>query len=123
MNFYYRLKQLSAEKKENEDDTGYLYDFHEKARDILGIYNDTIRGRCAVCLENFAKEEKAENDVKFTERIDLTRMNDCYHKFHLICVHRDWFMQRFTEKDEYGGDINYTIPDVKKCPICRREVI
>ena len=48
------LKQLSMDKKESEDDTGYLYDFHEKARDILSDYNDTIRGRCAVCLENFA---------------------------------------------------------------------
>ena len=51
---YFRLKQLSADKKDSEDDTGYLYDFHEKARDILSEYNDTIRGRCAVCLENFA---------------------------------------------------------------------
>lgn len=32
-------------------------------------------------------------------------------------------MQRFTEKDEYGGDINFSIPEVKRCPICRREVL
>ena len=101
-----------------------MYDFHERARDILTPYNDTVRGRCAVCLENFSKTEDDDesSDEKFTERIDLTRMNHCYHKFHLICVHRDWFMQRFTEKDEYGGTINYEIPEVKRCPICRRDV-
>ena len=32
-------------------------------------------------------------------------------------------MQRFTEKDEYGGEIKYAIPEVKRCPICRREVV
>ena len=40
----------------------------------------------------------------------------------MICVHRDWFMQRVCEKDEFGGDIKFEIPEIKRCPICRREV-
>ena len=31
-------------------------------------------------------------------------------------------MQRVCEKDEHGGKIEYSIPEIKKCPICRREV-
>ena len=59
---------------------------------------------------------------KFTERVDLVKIDHCLHRFHLICVHRDWFMPRFKEKDQFGGDIEYKLPDTKRCPICRREV-
>lgn len=45
------MKTMSDEKKENEDDSGILYDLHEKIREILTNYNDTVKGRCAVCLE------------------------------------------------------------------------
>ena len=31
-------------------------------------------------------------------------------------------MQRVCDKDEHGGKIEYSIPEIKKCPICRREV-
>ena len=31
-------------------------------------------------------------------------------------------MQRVCEKDEFGGDIKFEIPEIKRCPICRREV-
>ncbi len=31
-------------------------------------------------------------------------------------------MPRNDKKDEYGGIISFSIPEVKKCPICRREV-
>lgn len=31
-------------------------------------------------------------------------------------------MERFREKDEFGVEIVYKVPEVKKCPICRREV-
>lgn len=34
---------------------GFIYDLYEKARDILTEYNDTVAGRCAVCLENFCE--------------------------------------------------------------------
>lgn len=126
------VTELADERKETEDDSGYLYDLHERTRDILAEYNDTVRGRCAVCLENFCVDSLDEangtapqanvEDEKFTDRVDLIRISDCYHKFHLVCVYRDWFMPRFSEKDEYGGEIKFSIPEVKRCPICRREV-
>ena len=50
-----RLQNLAEQKKENSDDLGFIYDLYEKARDILTEYNDTIAGRCAVCLENFCE--------------------------------------------------------------------
>lgn len=82
-------------------------------------FNDTVSGRCAVCLEPFCSEQV---DQKFTERPDLVRIDQCFHRFHLLCVHRDWFMQRNQEKDEYGCTIEYKVPDTKMCPICRRQV-
>ena len=109
------MKELSDERKENEDDSGYLFDLHDKMREVVTEYNDTVKGRCAVCLEDLG-------DGFFTDRFDLVRINQCYHRFHLICVHRDWFMPRVKEKDDFGGLISFSIPEVKRCPICRREV-
>ena len=40
----------------------------------------------------------------------------------MICVHRFWFMPRVSDKDEFGGIINYKTPEEKTCPICRRLV-
>jgi hypothetical protein len=103
----------------------------------LTKYNDTTRGRCAVCLEKFSlkeppegetdtveldEDEDVDDDEKFTERIDLVRIDKCYHRFHLMCLHRDWFMPRVSEKDKFGCPIEYKLPELKKCPICRREV-
>jgi hypothetical protein len=31
-------------------------------------------------------------------------------------------MPRVTEKDSFGGNVHHEIPEIKKCPICRREV-
>ena len=31
-------------------------------------------------------------------------------------------MRRVTERDEFGCEVEYKVPDVKKCPICRRVV-
>lgn len=58
----------------------------------------------------------------FTSRIDLVRIDECFHRFHLVCVHRDWYMKRVTEKDEFGCEIQYKMPKKKKCAVCRREV-
>ena len=115
------------------DEEGFLYDFFEKLTDILTTYNDTVKGRCAVCLENFSlkehdesKEAEADNsepseeEANFTDRPDLVRIDQCYHRFHLICLHRDWFMPRVPETDAFGGTIQYKLPEMKKCPICRR---
>ena len=108
-----------------------LYELHEIMRDIVTGFNDTTKGRCAVCLENFngaAEEEQPEEDEPspdgegFSSRVDLVRIDKCFHRFHLLCVHRDWFMQRKAEKDQHGDTITYKLPEIKKCPICRREV-
>ena len=115
---------MVSEKKESEDDSGFLYDLHEKMREIVSSYNDTLKGRCAVCLEKFLQqdEEEAEETEKFTERVDLVKIDQCFHRFHMICVYRDWFMPRFSEKDQFGGVVQYNLPETKRCPICRREV-
>lgn len=31
-------------------------------------------------------------------------------------------MPRVCEKDDFGGIIEFDIPETKRCPICRREV-
>jgi hypothetical protein len=31
-------------------------------------------------------------------------------------------MKRKSEKDEFGGTVDYHPPESKRCPICRREV-
>ena len=115
------LKQLADSHRENTDESGLLYDAHEKIRDILTEYNDTLRGRCAVCLEDF-KDEEHKAVEKFSERQDLVRVGECFHKYHLKCLYRDWFMPRKIEKDEFGCEIVYKIATDKKCPTCRRIV-
>lgn len=95
---------------------------HEKMREILTEYNDTLHGRCAVCLEKFCEDESKLAEEKFTDRIDLVRVGECFHRFHLICLYRDWFMTRVREKDEFGCEIEYKMPKQKRCPICRRHV-
>jgi len=44
-----------------------LYDAYEQIRDILTEYNDTLRGRCAICLEDF-KDEEHKSVEKFSDR-------------------------------------------------------
>ena len=118
----YRTAELSEAKKENTDDQGYLYEMHEKIREILTQYNDTLGGRCAICLEPFCEDESKLATERFTDRVDLVRVEECYHRFHLICLWREWFMQRVREKDEFGCDIEFKMPKHKRCPICRRKV-
>lgn len=112
---------MTNERKENEDDNGILFDLHEKMREIVTSYNDSVKGRCAVCLEEFCKEEQEETQ-SFTDRADLVKIDTCFHRFHLICVYRDWFMNRKSEIDSFGCVIEYSIPEIKRCAICRREV-
>lgn len=52
--FNAEAKQLSLDRRESEDETGILYELHDNMREILSKYNDTVQGRCAVCLENFS---------------------------------------------------------------------
>ena len=100
-----------------------MYDMHEIFCEILSRYNDTLRGRCAVCLELFCENEQELETAKFTDRADCVRVDECFHRFHLICLYRDWFMKRRSEKDDYGNQIDYKTPENKRCPICRREVL
>jgi len=113
------LGELVEQRIENTDDSGIIYDMHERIRDILTEYNDTIRGRCAICLEDFCS--KKDTDMHFSSRIDLVRVDECFHRFHLLCLHRDWFMPRVVEKDEFGCDVVYKMGKYKKCPTCRRK--
>ena len=98
----------------DNDSQGFLYDLHEKIREIITNYNDTVKGRCAVCLYKFKITENTEVDdeneeelEKFTDRDDLVRIDHCFHRFHLICLHRDWFMPRATEIDSFGGSVHH----------------
>lgn len=54
---------------------GYVYEMHEKIREILTEYNDTLIGRCAVCLEKFCKDDSKLGEEKFTDRADLVRVD------------------------------------------------
>jgi hypothetical protein len=103
----------------DQDEEGYvLNDLHETLRDTISTYNDNVRGRCYICLEQLCDDLKA----KFTERSDLARIDGCYHRFHLVCLYRDWFMKRHVEKDEHGGMITYKLEAKKRCPVCRKQV-
>ena len=55
MCYFFRQKAIINQRVEDEDETGILYDLHEKMREILTSYNDTIEGRCAVCLEQICE--------------------------------------------------------------------
>ena len=116
------LKEQCNEEKEEDEKGGLLFTIFEELRELLSKYNDTLRGSCSVCLEPFAEDENDLADGKFTDRKDLVRIDQCFHRFHLLCVYRYWFMRRHIETDEFGNKIEYKIPEVKKCPVCRRDV-
>jgi hypothetical protein len=73
-------------------------------------------------LEKFCDDEEELMKQTFTDRSDLVRIDQCFHRFHLICVFREWFMDRKIETDEFGCKIVYPVPEQKRCPICRNEV-
>ena len=100
---------------------GLLYNMYQDLRNCLSQYNDTCRGRCSVCLESFCVNEADMETQIFTDRVDLVRVDPCFHRFHILCVYRDWFMQRATDVDEFGVLISYDLPEIKRCPICRNE--
>ena len=122
--------------------------------DCFSEQNDSIEGKCAICLCPFKKptdpemetqfhdqlykevftnycehnkklkqhdteaqppnlmhiyqkfeDVEQDNEDKFSERQDLVRIDECYHRFHLICLHRDWFMPRTPATDDFGDQI------------------
>mmetsp|Transcript_32709 Transcript_32709/g.23643 ORF Transcript_32709/g.23643 Transcript_32709/m.23643 type:complete len:123 (+) Transcript_32709:537-905(+) len=106
----------------NEEDEGFFYNMHESLREILSSYNDTLKGRCSVCLEQFCEDEEQALEETFTDRKDLVRIDGCFHRFHLLCVYRDWFMRRHVEKDKFGNNIEFELADELRCPVCRSDV-
>lgn len=42
----------------DEDDCGILYNIYEDLREMLSEYNDTVVGKCYVCLSDFIDEEE-----------------------------------------------------------------
>ena len=96
-----------------------MYNLHESLREILSEFNDTLRGRCLICLNGFCDEEEFDEESTFTSRTDLVRIDECFHRFHLLCMYREWFMSRHIDKDEFGGNIVVELPEVKRCPVCR----
>ena len=99
---------------------GIVFNVFEELREILSKYNDTLMGRCAICLEPFARDEAELEDGKFTDRKDLVRIDQCFHRFHLLCVYRYWYMRRHIEEDQFGNKLEFKAPEMKRCPVCRR---
>ncbi len=100
---------------------GLIFQIYQDLRTCLTTYNDSLVGRCSVCLEPFCKDEAEMESSNFTDRVDLVRIDGCFHRFHTLCVYRDWFMERATEEDEHGYVQSFDLPEIKKCPICRCE--
>ena len=49
------LKRHCNEETDQVD--GLLYNLYQDLRDSLSQYNDTLRGRCSICLEPFCNSE------------------------------------------------------------------
>ena len=92
-----------------------LFNLYEDLIELVTNYNDSVKGRCFVCLDQLCEDESAS----FTDRPDLVSLTKCFHRFHLICLHRDWFMPRKPEKDVLGYDCEFELQEEKRCPICR----
>jgi hypothetical protein len=42
----------------DEDEAGILYNIYEGLRELLSEYNDTVKGKCYICLCDFIDEEE-----------------------------------------------------------------
>ena len=73
--------------------------------DLVTSYNDTCKGRCAICLEEYNEGGHDENE-EFSSREDLMRIDECFHRFHVICVWRYCFMPRVSEMMD-GVEMKY----------------
>jgi hypothetical protein len=112
------ITEVLAQHYHAEGEEAVLYNLHEDLKDLISKYNESVKGRCYICLDQLCEDQEAS----FVERPELVRIDACYHRFHLVCLYRDWFMKRKDEKDEYGGVIEYKLSESKKCPICRHVV-
>lgn len=100
---------------EGQEDDIILYNLYEDLIELVTTFNNSVKGRCYICFDQLCEDEQAD----FTDRPDLVRLFKCFHRFHLLCLYRDWFMDRHVEKDKFGGDIEYQQSEIKRCPICR----
>lgn len=90
---------LQEHCNEAQEEEQVIYNVYEQFREILSKQNDSLHGRCSVCLEKFCEDEEMLDKQTFTDRNDLARIDNCFHRFHLICVYREWFMHRKSELD------------------------
>ena len=51
------LQRNCNDEKDPSEIDGLFYMLYQELRDCMTQYNDTLRGRCAVCLEPFAESE------------------------------------------------------------------
>lgn len=72
----------------------YLFEVIDTAQELLTEYNDKLKGRCSICLEDFKDSANGDEEASFSACDDLIRLNACYHRFHLQCVYHDWFIPR-----------------------------
>lgn len=80
------MAAIAEHANQDEEEEGILYNLHESLREIISNYNDTVRGRCSVCLESFCEDEALIETQTFTDRADLVRIDECFHRFHLVCL-------------------------------------
>ena len=98
-----KAQEFSQEKLDDEDYSGYLFELIDSFKDELTQYNDTLKGWCPICLENFMREQDNEDD-SFTNRNDLYWLDNCLHRYHLICLYHDFFILWSPDVDKYGNE-------------------
>ena len=104
-----------AEMKDQEgDEEGMLFDVHDKLRELVTEEYLKVEGRCEICLEDLAEEDGSSSNMVI--------LDGCLHRFHLLCVHRFWFMERKAEEDSYGLKIEFDLPTEHECALCRHPV-
>lgn len=109
------MKEMAEMKKIEGDDEGIMFNIHDRLRELVTEQYERIEGRCEICLEELAVEGS-------TDSSHLVSLDGCFHRFHLLCVHRHWFMERQAEEDSYGLKIEYHLPSEHNCALCLHPV-
>ena len=106
---------MAKMKEQEEDEEGMLFDVHDRLRELVTQEYEKVEGRCEICLEELATDEGSNPS-------HLVSLDGCFHRFHLLCIHRYWFMERQNEEDSYGIEIKYDLPTEHQCALCRTTV-
>ena len=109
--FREKSAEFASERKEDEREDGFMFEFVDFAKEILTEYNDTLKGRCPICLEDF-KGESGDVEDSFTDSGGLIAITDCLHRFHLICLYHDWFIPRSSEIGKFGDKIRPKMKEI-----------